>query len=122
SSARGMVRGGRRPGGDATSRSRFREASGSTRRGTGGRMQLIAKIARRQPLDLLEDPVELRERLEAGLEGRLADALVRIQQKVLHLFDPDPRQVIGKGQAGCLFEHLAEIEGAGVDRARHLLE
>ena len=47
------------------------------------RIQLVAKIASRKSLYILEDPVELRERLETGLESSLADPLVRVEQEVL---------------------------------------
>ena len=60
--------------------------------------------------------------MKAGLEGRLADALVRIEQQILHLLHAHPGQIVGERQPDGLLEHLAEIEGARVDCPRHLLE
>ena len=69
-----------------------------------------------------EDPVELRERLEAGLVGGLADPRVRVQQQMLGVLDAGPRNVVREGEPGRRLEDLAEIERAHVGRPRHLLQ
>ena len=64
----------------------------------------------------------MRERLEAHLEGDLADAQILIQQQVLRVLDADAREEVREVHAGDLLEHLAEVERAGVDRLGHLPE
>ena len=66
--------------------------------------------------ELLEDAVEVRERLEADFIGDFADAQVGVEEKVLGLLNADAGEVVGEVDAGRLLEHLAEVEGARVDR------
>src|ERR1035438_1611915 len=70
----------------------------------------------------LEHPVEVRERLEADLEGDFTHPQIGIEQEVLGSLDADARDVIREVQARRLLEDLAEIEGAGVDRFGNLPE
>ena len=53
---------------------------------------------------------------------RFIPAQIWIEQEVFRLLDSDPRQVFGEVDPGRFFEHLAEIECAGVDRAGHVGE
>src|SRR5215471_9824721 len=61
-------------------------------RGTSLRLlvpqQLGAVVRRRMAKNLLEYPVEMRERLESHIERDFANSEVRIQEKVLGFFNP----------------------------------
>ena len=72
--------------------------------------------------DLAENTIELRQRLEARLERRLADALVRVEQKIPHLFHAHAGKVVGKSHARRLLEHFAEVKRTHVDRLGDLVQ
>jgi hypothetical protein len=76
------------------------------------REQLRAVLGGRLAQQLLEDAVEMRERLEPDLERDLAHAQVGIQQEILRLFNANAGQVVGEVDAGDLLEHLAEVKRA----------
>src|ERR1035441_2503160 len=70
----------------------------------------------------LEHPVEVRERLEADLEGDFTHPQIGVEQEVLGSLDADARDVIREVQARRLLEDLAEVERASVDRFGNLPE
>src|SRR5437879_10830258 len=72
----------------------------------GRQLQLSAKLRRRLAEDLLEDAIEVCERLEPHFVGDFADAQVWVQQQAFGLFDAHTRNVVGEVHTGYLLEHL----------------
>ena len=72
--------------------------------------------------DPAENPVELRQRLESGVKGSLADALVRIEHEILDLLDPYTGKIRRERHACRLPEGLAEMKRAHVYRTSHVGE
>src|ERR1039458_9841725 len=82
-----------------------------SRAGSVGR-ELRPIFCRRLVENVLEHPVEMGERLEADFVGDLTDPQIRVEQQVLGFFNPHPRNIIGKGDAGAFSEQLAEVKTA----------
>lgn len=64
-----------------------------------------------------EDAIKVGEGLETDFIGDFAHAQVGIDEEVFGLLDAHAGEVVGEIEAGGLFEHFAEIEGAGVHGA-----
>lgn len=69
-----------------------------------------------------EYPVELRQRLESGVKGSLADALIRIEHEILDLLDPNTGEIRRERHACRLLEGLAEMKRAHVHRTSNVGE
>jgi len=66
-------------------------------------------LDRRFSRQLLEDAIELRERLKANRKGDFADPETDIFQKLFRSLETSPCDVIDKLYAGDLFELFAQV-------------
>ena len=82
----------------------------------------VPEIRRRLAGHSAEHAVEMRDGCEAGLEGDLGDARLRVRKQLLSLRDADHREVLRESHAGRALEGLAKVERARVDAARDLGE
>ena len=72
--------------------------------------------------DLFEHAIKMSQRLEAHFIGDFADPQIRVEQEILGSFHAHTGDVIGEVEPGHLLEHLAEIEGADIDRLGYLTQ
>ena len=72
-------------------------------------MNRLRDMRRRFPGELLENTIELRERLEPDCECDFADAKIDIAQKLARLFEASACDVFDKIYAGDLLELFAEM-------------
>jgi len=56
----------------------------------------LAIAARRSADNLLENTIEMRERLKADIVGDFADTAIAIKEQRLRFLDPNPCKIIGE--------------------------
>ena len=83
---------------------------------------MVAVTRGRLASDFSENPIKMSERLKADFKRNLTDAQVRVEQKILRLFNADASDVFREIESGRLLEHFAEIKAARVYRLRHLAQ
>jgi hypothetical protein len=84
--------------------------------------EVEAIIGRRTAQHPFEHAVKMREGLKTDFVGDFADPQIGIQQKVSGFFNAHAGDVFREIDAGDLFELLAKIETAHVDRLGNLIQ
>lgn len=71
---------------------------------------------------LAKDAIKMGERSKTNFKRDFTDPQVRVEQQILSFFDPNPCNVICEIYPGRFLKQFAEMEPAGVNHLRNLIE